>query len=91
MKKILPVLLCAMLVTNVAMAGGLDSGTQAAETFKTWFFGLLGAFSGTYLLVKGAQVWGEKIQWIDFGHAVGKVAVVGGSIGLAGWAWIMFA
>jgi hypothetical protein len=90
MKKYFPVLLCALLVTNVAMAGGLESGTQAAETFKTWFFGFLGAISGVYLLWKGAEVWGEKIQWIDFGQAIAKVAVVGGSIGLAGWAWIMF-
>lgn len=91
MKKILPLLVCALVISHAANAGGLESATQAAETFKTWFFGLLGVFASSYLLWKGAEVWAEKAQWIDFGYAIGKVAVVGGAIGIAGWAWMMFA
>lgn len=93
MKSILPIVLCVLFTSApaLALAGGLDSGTQAATTFKTWFFSFLGVIAVLYLSWQGAQLWGHKIQWIDFGESIAKVAVVGSVLGLAAWAWAIFA
>lgn len=93
MKNILFALLCVLFAAapELALAGGLDSGTQAADQFKTWFFSFLAIVAAIYLAWQGVMLFGHKIQWIDFGEAVGKVAVVGSVIGLATWAWSVFA
>lgn len=92
MKKLLSLLFCAaVVVSNVAYAGGLSSGTSAATDFKTWLFGFLGVLAFIYLMYMGLAAWAEKHQWFDFLIAIGKVAVVGGVLGLTTWAWTIFA
>lgn len=80
-----------LLFVGVAHAAGLQSGTDAANNFKTWLFGFLGVVAFIYLMFKGVQAWAEKIQWFDFLTAIAKVAAVGGVLGLTTWAWSIFA
>lgn len=92
MNKFVPILcILGLVLTKTAVAGGLQDGTDAAETFKDWLFGFLGVLAFIYLMWKGLQAWAEKIQWFDFLTAIGKVAGVGGVLVLTGWAWTIFA
>lgn len=94
MKKFLFAMMFAAvaLVPEVALAqGGLQSGTTAVTNFNTWLYAFVGVCAVSYLTFKGFQLAGEKIQWIDFGYAIGKVAVCGGVPVLAAWAWSVYA
>ncbi|MGA4289672.1 TrbC/VirB2 family protein [Ralstonia nicotianae] len=82
--------LIALMLCNPAFAGGLDSGTQAANTFKIWFYGFVGALASIYLLWVGLEVWSDKARWSDFGMAIGKVAAVGAVVVIVPWAWALF-
>lgn len=93
MKKsqiVLSVLAITLLAAN-AQAAGLETGTEAINTFKTWFFVILASLSIVYLGAKGAQLATDKIQWADYGQCIMKTAVVGGSTALAGWAFFLWA
>src|SRR5471032_3469974 len=92
MKKVTPLLFfAAASASNAVYAAGLQSGTDAATNFKTWLFGFLGVLAFIYLMYKGLAAWAEKAQWFDFLVAIGKVAAVGGVLGLTTWAWSVFA
>ncbi|NKF92671.1 hypothetical protein GO286_04966 [Ralstonia solanacearum] len=86
----LAVLIAGLLSCTPAFAGGLDSGTQAANTFKIWFYGFVGALATIYLLWVGLEVWSDKARWADFGMAIGKVAAVGAVVVIVPWAWTLF-
>jgi len=71
--------------------GGLNAGTQAVNTFTTWFYSLAGIGAGAYLVWQGVQCWSNKADWIhDFGGGIAKVAGVGSALVLAGWAFGLF-
>ncbi|WP_175743214.1 hypothetical protein [Burkholderia ambifaria] len=71
--------------------GGLNAGTQAVNTFTTWFYSLAGVGAGAYLTWQGVQCWSNKADWIhDFGGGIAKVAGVGAALVLAGWAFGLF-
>lgn len=96
MKKALSLLTVALIATMPAFAlaktgGGLNSGTGAVTSFNTWLFAFIGVCAVSYLTFKCVQLAGEKIQWIDLGYAIGKVAVVGGVPVLAAWAYAVYA
>lgn len=93
MKKILFALLIAVAATapELALAQGLQSGTAAVTSFNTWLTAFIGVCAVCYLTFKGVQLAGEKIQWIDFGYSIAKVAVCGGVPLLAAWAWTVYA
>lgn len=74
-----------------AAGGGLASGTTAITNFNTWLFAFVGIVAISYLTFKCIQLAGEKIQWIDLGYAIAKVAVVGGVPVLAAWAYAVYA
>jgi hypothetical protein len=76
--------------TPRAFAGGLDSATQGAMTFKIWLYSFLGVCALIYLAWKGAEAWMDKGHWSEFVTACGKVAVVGGTVVLAPWLWNLF-
>lgn len=78
-------------VPGLALAGGLQSGNDAVNQFNTWLFIFIGILAVSYLSFKGIQLAGEKIQWIDMGYAIAKVAVCGGIPALAAWAWSVYA
>lgn len=84
-------LMIVICTSNNANAGGLAAGTSAASAFQTWLFAFLGVLAFIYLMFKGLQAWAEKTQWFDFLIAIGKVAAVGGVLGLTTWAWGIFA
>lgn len=95
MKRAGPLLTFALLtLPTLALAqtpsGGLDSGTTAVTSFNTWLFTFIGVCAISYLTFKCVQLAGEKIQWIDLGYAIGKVAVVGGVPALAAWAYAVY-
>lgn len=92
MKKSSVIVLVLTLFCGTALAaGGLESGTAAVSTFRDWMFNFLGVVAFIYLMYKGIEAWAEKIQWIDFLTAIGKVAAVGGVLTLTTWAWGLFA
>ena len=92
MKKIIMLSTSVFMFSTVSVyAGGLESGTNAVTTFKDWLFGFLGVVAFVYLMYKGVEAWAEKIQWVDFLTAIGKVAAVGGVLSLTSWAWALFA
>lgn len=74
-----------------AGGGGLASGTTAITNFTTWLFAFIAVCAISYLTFKCVQLAGEKIQWIDLGYAIAKVAVVGGVPVLAAWAYAVYA
>jgi hypothetical protein len=85
----------AALVSLVAVSmnahAQLATGTQAVDTFKTWFFVILASLAVIYLGAKGVQLATDKIQWADYGQCIMKTAVVGGSTAIAGWAFFLWA
>lgn len=83
----------ALLVSHAALAGGgLQAGTQAAQTFQTWLYSFVGILAICYLLWVGVQCFSNKADWVhDFGGGVAKVAAVGAAVVLATWAWNVFA
>lgn len=88
--QILAALFAGLLCCAPAFAGGLDSGTQAVNTFKLWFYAFVGACASLYLLWVGLEVWSDKARWADFGMAIGKVAAVGATVVIVPWAWNLF-
>lgn len=92
MKKTLPLLLCAVLaiVPEFGLAQGLESGSEAARSFRTWFYGFIGICAGCYIAWEVIQLWAKRNTWIDLGTAVAQVAAGGASIVLADWAWTTF-
>ena len=74
-------------IPSFAMAGGLDDGIEALQTFQVWLYRFLGVASLLYLIVQVILAMMDKQQWGDVLIAVGKVAVAGGSVLLASWAW----
>jgi len=86
----LAALFAGLLCCAPAFAGGLDSGTQAANTFKIWFYSFCGICAVIYLSWNGLELWAKKIVWADFGEAIAKVAGVGAVVVIAPWAWNLF-
>jgi hypothetical protein len=93
MKKLLPILfaVATSLVTSVAFAEGLESGTVATTNFKNWIYAILAVAAVVYMLVQCFMAWGNKITWMDVLHAAGKVAVTGGAPALVTFAWGIWA
>ena len=71
-------------------AGGLTTAQTTATTVQTALFAFVGACAGIYLLYLGLMAWADKKTWADFGMGVVYVALVGGSVALATWAWALF-
>nr|WP_241025997.1 hypothetical protein [Burkholderia sp. Tr-20390] len=90
MSLVLLIAAAAAVIATPAMAGGLDSGTSAVTNFKIWFYGLCGIGASIYLVYKAVEAWGDRTTWVDFGKAVGWVAVAGATSVLAPWLWNVF-
>ncbi len=76
-----------LAISGYAMADGLDNGKEAITNFSTWLYSAIGAGSAGYLGWEGIKLYGNKIQWQDFGIAAVKVFGVGGTGALATWAF----
>ncbi|WP_233890067.1 hypothetical protein [Paraburkholderia flagellata] len=81
----------AVACMQQAHASGLDSGTTAATTFKTFLYTFIGVVALCYLLYKGAMAFTDREHWSDFAGACLKVAVVGSVVGVLGpYLWDLF-
>jgi drug/metabolite transporter (DMT)-like permease len=80
-----------IVVSSDALASGLDSGTTAATTFKTFLYTFIGIVALCYLLYKGTMSFTDREHWSDFAAACLKVAVVGSVVGVLGpYLWDLF-
>ncbi|EGH9360841.1 conjugal transfer protein [Salmonella enterica] len=68
------------------LAGGLDSGTDAANTLKTWLFIMLGIAALCYLAYNIIWAFMEKKSWNDVGVALLQVICAGGALAGGNWA-----
>lgn len=79
-------------VSNVAMAaGGMAKATTTMDDIRIWLYSIIAIAAIIYLLIQGLMAFMDRTQWSDFGMAVVKVAVVGGTPALALFAWGLFA
>lgn len=81
----------AAMQTNAFALGGLDKATSTAKDIQTGIYTFVGVTSIIYLLYLFLMAKLEKKSWSDFGMGVVHVAIGGGSISLATWAWGLFA
>ncbi len=80
-----------LMVAPTAMAaGGLDVGTDAVNEIRTWFYRFLGAVSLGYIGWNCFLAMNDKQQWNEVMASVAKVALAGGSILCADWAWSLW-
>jgi len=80
-------LVCLMLAlfTTNALAGGLDSGTDAVSNIKVWIFTILGIAALIYLAYMIIFAFLDRKSWSDVGVALIQVICAGGA--LAGGTW----
>lgn len=95
-KFVLLSIVCAfVLVPSLAQAGGLSGGLSTAksnlDTIKTWLMTAAGVAAVIYLLFKAVQAWQGRCEWGEFGMAVFYVALAGGAVTIANWAFTLFA
>lgn len=86
---------CAlMLLPALSFAdlnGGLTTAKSNLDTIKTWAMLFAGTGAIIYLLVKAVQAWQGRCEWGEFGMSVFYVALAGGAVTIAGWAYSLFA
>lgn len=88
MRVITLILSALLLIAPVAvLAAGLDDATNAIETFKTFLYGFLGVGALAYMIYQVILAGLDKQPWGDVLIALGKVAVAGGCVVAAEWAW----
>lgn len=84
----------ALVLTNAALAqtvpGGLTTAKNTASGISSGVYAFVGVFAGIYLLYLAVMAKIERKSWADFGMGVVHVAVAGGSVVLAAWAWALF-
>ena len=85
----------ALVLPNEAFAGGLSGGLSNAksslDTIKTWLMAAAGVAAVIYLLFKAVQAWQGRCEWGEFGMSVFYVALAGGAVTIANWAFTLFA
>ncbi|MGD1336084.1 conjugal transfer protein [Vibrio harveyi] len=84
------VALLMMCAPSAMAAGGLDVGTEAVTEIRTWFYGFLGTGSLGYVGWNCWQAMTNKQQWNEVATSVGHVAMAGGSVLAADWAWSLW-
>lgn len=81
--------LCAVAMPVFA-AGGLQAGTDAATTIKTWLYGFVGVCAFIYLLYNVLMALAERKQWSDVGMALVYCSIAGGALAGGEWAMSLF-
>lgn len=90
-RSLTAILLAFTVNTAYAAIGGLSKATSVAEDIETGAYTLLGAGAVIYLIYLAFMAFTEKKTWSDFGWGVLHVAIAGGVVALASWAWSLFA
>ena len=78
------------LVAGTASAGlteGLSTAKSKTQEITTAAYALIGVAAGAYLLWQAVLCWNGKKDWSDMVPAIMHVAIAGGAITLATWAW----
>lgn len=81
------VALFAIPEAHADLAGGLNKAESMATMLRDRLFQIAGFVAAVYLLWKAVQAWQGRCDWGEFAMAVVYVAIAGGSVALAGWAW----
>ncbi|MGF1872002.1 conjugal transfer protein [Photobacterium indicum] len=76
-----------MMSHPVLASGGLDDATNAVAEIQVWFYGFLGVACLLYMGYQVGLALTNKQDWMEVGLAFCKVAVAGGSVMGAAWAW----
>ncbi len=71
-------------------AKGLQTATDTMEEVKDAFVLMVGVFVLIYLIYMGVMAMTERKSWAQFGWAVVYVALVGGAVNMATWAYNLF-
>ena len=84
-----------LLFSEQAMAakdlvGGINSAKSIVDSAITAIMAFVGIVAGGYLLWKALDAWQGRSDWKEFGMSVVYVAIAGGSVMLATWAWTFF-
>lgn len=69
------------------LSGGLDTAKTQVTTIRTALYAIVGIGAGLYLLWQAVLCWNGKKDWSDMVPAIIHVAIAGGAITLATWAW----
>lgn len=88
--QLLAAFLLALLSTSAFAAGGLAAATTQVTDIKTWMYGILGAGVFVYFMYLVIMALFERKQWADVLVGLGYVALAGGSLVGAKWAWDIF-
>jgi len=79
------------LLSMTALGQGLEEATDAVQEFQDWMYVILGIASVMYIMYNVGMAMSDKKTWGDVGMAIGLVAVAGGSITAATWAFGIWA
>ena len=71
----------------LAQSGGLDDATDKVDEIKTWAYGFLGVGVFVYMIYNVIMALLDRKQWADVLIALGYVAIAGGVLVVAEWAW----
>ena len=69
------------------LSGGLDTAKTQVTAIRTALYAIVGIGAGLYLLWQAVLCWNGKKDWSDMVPAIIHVAIAGGAITLATWAW----
>ena len=72
---------------SAGLSGGLSTAQSSVSEITTAVYALVGVAAGAYLLWQAVLCWNGKKDWSDMIPALVHVAVAGGSITAAAWAW----
>lgn len=72
---------------SAGLTGGLSTAKSSVSEITTSVYALVGVAAGAYLLWQAVLCWNGKKDWSDMVPALVHVAVAGGSITAAAWAW----
>lgn len=84
------VLFMAFFAGQAFAGGGLDAGTTALTTIKTWLFTFVGVGALVYLLYNIAMAFMERKSWGDVGMALVYCTLAGGAVVGGTWALDLF-
>ncbi len=84
------VLFMALFAGQAFAGGGLDAGTTALTTIKTWLFTFVGVGALVYLLYNIAMAFMERKSWGDVGMALVYCTLAGGAVVGGTWALDLF-
>ncbi|EPN0316289.1 TrbC/VirB2 family protein [Vibrio vulnificus] len=82
---------CFALSSPAFANGGFSKATDVAEDIKVELYAFLGVVVFIYLMYNVIMAKLGKQQWSDVLIALGHVALAGGVIAGATWAWNIFA